>query len=427
MGGGRFALFPADERRLYGGRAATGDGKRTRVVVVEDDGDVGIIDRAADEAAALASAASGRVARALSRARAAVVRRAPGEADGVLYRVSGSDPVPGVAPPRGRPVATGPASPETVATIGWAAAALLAAGLAAAALTSARAAWRRSRTPGRWVRDRSLGGKMVWVEDVGPSAPAPSSRLDAGADLLPPPEETPSLRRTAKAAPSSASSSSVPAWWAPPAPSRSPAAAAAAEAAAAPILARLQEAKLAGRDYDVPSLVALRRTLGATGGRVTPRALNVRDAIYRAAAAAAVDAATSSARLDGGVTPAALVCGLAADLGVPDADASNIVLASVAAKARGLLVDAAAAARAAGGDPGAALLPLAALAALLAGLPLDAGAPQVPLVAAALASRASLAERRALFLEYGRSVDPGTAGVVAAMLGFDYALVSAEL
>jgi hypothetical protein len=65
--------------------------------------------------------------------------------------------------------------------------------------------------------------------------------------------------------------------------------------------------------------------------------------------------------------------------------------------------------------------------ALLAGLPLDAGAPQVPLVAAALASRASLAERRALFLEYGRSVDPGTAGVVAAMLGFDYALVSAEL
>lgn len=423
MGGGRFALFPADERRLYGGRAATGDGKRTRVVVVEDDGDVGLIDRAADEAAALASAASGRVARALSRARAALVRRAPGEADGVLYSVSGSDPVPGVALPRGRPVATGPASPETVATIGWAAAALLAAGLAAAALASARAAWRRSRAPGRWVRDRSLGGKMVWVEDVGPSAP---SRLDAGADLLPPPEETPSLRRTAKAAPSPASSSSVPAWWSPPASSRSPAAAA-AEAAAAPILARLQEAKLAGRDYDVPSLVALRRTLGATGGRVTPRALNVRDAIYRAAAAAAVDAATSSARLDGGVTPAALVCGLAADLGVPDADASNIVLASVAAKARGLLVDAAAAARAAGGDPGAALLPLAALAALLAGLPLDAGAPQVPLVAAALASRASLDERRALFLEYGRSVDPGTAGVVAAMLGFDYALVSAEL
>lgn len=44
-------------------------------------------------------------------------------------------------------------------------------GLAGFAIVTYMQGERRRREEGRWVRDRSLGGKMVWVSDQGSAAP----------------------------------------------------------------------------------------------------------------------------------------------------------------------------------------------------------------------------------------------------------------
>ena len=262
----------------------------------------------------------------------------------------------------------------------------------------------------------------------------------------------------------------LPSWWSPPRPSPSAAALASTRsgrealaralredptlAAAAATLRQLEDSKLAGRDYSPSALAAIRAALGDSGVSLRPSTGSQRDAICRAAAAAAAEEASGGSSSGGGssspsasspssspfspsplggIPPNEFVSGCASDLGVPTAEAVNMSCAAVAARARGLLVDALASRR--GGDAAEALLLVGRLAALLSALPLVAGGPQAPMVAEALSQRASLEERRALFEEFlgvvggsgavreEGSRERGAAVVAAELLGFDPALV----
>ena len=308
---------------------------------------------------------------------------------------------------------------------------------------------RRRRGPGKWVRDRSLGGRMVWVEDGagggaaafsraprfegddGTGAPAPRGAASYGPDFFDFEGAEGSRARAAvpKVPAHPPHPSALPAWWdAPPkdpplSASRGPttlagdplAASAAATARAA--LSRLTNAKAGGADYSLVDLVALRLALAGTRVALSPTTPSIRDAIFRAAAgeAAAAAARGDGAAALGGASPAAFIAGLAADLTLPPSAAANMASGAVAALARSLLVDALAAQRdaAASGGPEPVL---ARLACLLAALPFTPGAPQPPMVAAALAGRGR-PEELARLGKAAAGLDPETAGAVAELLG----------
>ena len=336
--------------------------------------------------------------------------------------------------------------------------ALLAAAAAVAAVARrvSTGSWGGSRRKkGRWVRDRSLGGKMIFVEDDDLSLSASKLRKSMNADLFLDEEggggggEDPSDVAAARAAAAAAGGAGrkattkqqqqqqqLPSWWSPPRSSSSSSSSSASTrlerealaralredptlAAAAATLRRLEDSKLSGQDYSVSSLVAIRAALGDSGVALRPSTSSQRDAMFRAAAAAAAEEASggggggggggsyfsssssSSSLLSsplGGIAPNEFISGCASDLGVPTDEAVNMSCAAVAARARALLVDALASRR--GGDATEALVLVARLASLLSALPLPAGGPQAPMVATAISQRASLEERRALFEEF---------------------------
>ena len=341
---------------------------------------------------------------------------APGGAPAPSFTLSAtSKATTRLTPPptyRPRPAVAGEGSLTAVL---WTAAALaVVGGLALLARARAQA---RARGPGRWVRDRSLGGRMVWLPDAagGAWAKVPTFIDDEGV----PDGET--LGATASGltvgtGPASAqTASALPPWWdaalatrdAPnPAPPN-----------AVLLLRGLEDSKVAGRDYDIAELVALATVLADAGASVRASTTNVRDALFRSACEAAAAAAGGGSPLDiGGMAPARLVCGLAGGLGMPVGTAANIACAAVAARARALLVDALAAQREK--DETAALLALASLSALLDALSLPPGGPYAPVVAAALGGRARPDERATLLQSYA-AIDPQGAGAAAELLGVD--------
>lgn len=110
-----------------------------------------------------------------------------------------------------------------------------------------------------------------------------------------------------------------------------------------------------------------------------------RDAMLRLAVEEAVQSAALGSTLRiGGMRPAQLIGGLAADLEVADADARRMALGGVAKKLRDLLVGACAAVRK--GDEAEVLRAAAAVAAVLEALPLGEGSAEGEMVAAGIRS-----------------------------------------
>eukprot|EP00201_Polytomella_parva_P009767 CAMPEP_0175060952 /NCGR_PEP_ID=MMETSP0052_2-20121109/13320_1 /TAXON_ID=51329 ORGANISM="Polytomella parva, Strain SAG 63-3" /NCGR_SAMPLE_ID=MMETSP0052_2 /ASSEMBLY_ACC=CAM_ASM_000194 /LENGTH=587 /DNA_ID=CAMNT_0016326763 /DNA_START=55 /DNA_END=1815 /DNA_ORIENTATION=+ len=166
---------------------------------------------------------------------------------------------------------------------------------------------REKRTGGKWVYDRSLGGKKVWVPDsaVVPPSPTNNSSLltasSSSATVLSPSSNTPLSSALSLDIPSSSSSSSFssssaataaaaatlrhPKWWIESPPMHVPLdLKAAAQARADRILKRLEAAKLGGRDYDVSNLKALREACQDGGGlKVKPSTTGAKEGIFRAA------------------------------------------------------------------------------------------------------------------------------------------------
>jgi hypothetical protein len=238
--------------------------------------------------------------------------------------------------------------------------------------------------------------------------------------------ESTSSRPAAKAPPPPAAPSPLPSWWnAPPKDppvalrdSRPPAdpLAASAAATARAVLSRLTNSKAAGQDYSLNDLVALRLALSGSRVALSPATPTIRDAIFRAAATEAAGAASrgDGAADLGGSSPAAFISGIAADLGLPPAAAANMASAAVAALSRTLLVNALAAQR----DPssGGPEPALARLICLLTALPFNPGAPQPPMVAAALAGRGKKEELVRLGAA-AAGLGPEVAGGVCELLG----------
>lgn len=300
--------------------------------------------------------------------------------------------------------------------------------LAAAALLAVVRSDHRGAAGGKWVRDRSLGGRLVRVEPAARSSansspagrwrrseePAAPSPLDD--DASPGASQTQQRRAAASAAP--------PGWWQEPTPvygvSEARRAAAAADARAA--VARLNAARVGGASYSPSDFLLLRASAAAASCTVDVAAgESARDALYRGAVDLALrEAASPSGGLQGSL-PSLLLSGLALDLALSPARAALLVAGCEAAALRGALLDSLAHLRREGAASLAAQERLLQLGAQLRALPLPADAAEVELVAAGLSARCTAAERRQLHALFcaGNGEGKEAATVAAALAPLD--------
>ncbi|KAK9813536.1 hypothetical protein WJX73_005603 [Symbiochloris irregularis] len=280
------------------------------------------------------------------------------------------------------------------------------------------------RQQGRWIRDRSLGGKEVFI----PAEELPSRKRTNLWDDDEPSSAAPAAAPVSPAALAAARAESeqqsLPAWWNP-AP-RIPASSSfhqSAESKARAILRGLEEAKLSGTDYSVPALAELRETCTEASVTVKPRTASGGEALYKAAMEEAARTACEGGQNPyvWGVPATRFVASMAAALGIADHRAVTMANGITAAKSQSILVEVLAAMRDAQ-RRGEVLHLLLSLKGLTATFPLPPASAQAEMVASRLSSRASLNERQAVLQEFF-SIDSSTADRVAELLGFNPELV----
>lgn len=282
-----------------------------------------------------------------------------------------------------------------------------AAALAAAFAASSSSRGGRSRA-GRFVRDRSLGGRLVRVAEAEATLRDDNSGLSASATA-------PSARPPV----SGAGLDDPPAWWVDPSPpSRVGAAAtAAALASAKAAAARLNASRVGGGDYDVADFVGLRGACASASGVGLSLEATQRDALFRGAADIALSSAPDGPGALCGFAPGDLLSGLAGDLGVPRHRAAVLVASATAARLRSGLTDGLAALRRGEAGRFDAVARLAALGAQLRALPLEPTAAEVDMVAQQLTDRVSPSERAQLGELYAAANGAEGADTVNAALG----------
>ena len=295
------------------------------------------------------------------------------------------------------------------------------------------------RENGRWIRDRSLGGKLVFIPDVEmeKSAPRPlwedddEDDEDVAAELA----STAAHRSTTTPTTTTATRTrqqeedEEPTWWAPPAPVGfvSPSRKEDLTKQAKSLLRALQDAKLRGEDYPIDSLIALRRVCHEGGGiSVRASTESGRDALLRTAVTFSTEAALTqnAASYLGGYEPGRFISGLAGDLNVPVKRAVTVTHGVIAAICRAALIDAEAAFRAA--DQDRVLFSLGKIVAILTAFPLPSGSAEAELVGRTILAQTTLEFRRAVFLAAG-SANLDIAPTIASMLGFAPAQVMEQL
>jgi hypothetical protein len=334
------------------------------------------------------------------------------------------------------------AGPEP-SSLGWWVVTLALAGVAYAKWgDNLKLMWRRgpNSEKGRWVRDRSLGGKLVFVPDA-TDAPTKRPSWQDDDDFTTELASAAAVRAgglgvasTSAAAATRAANNIIvedvePTWWAPPAPVGYVSASRKEDMVkqSKQIKRQLEDSKLRGEEYSLSDLITLRRICHEGGGiSIKPSTESGRDAILRAGVRFAMQAAlrpNPSSDL-GGYEPGRFISGLAGDLTVPSKRAITITHGEVAATCRGALIDAEAAFRA--GDQNRVLFSLGRLVATLAAFPLPAGSAEAELVGRTIQSQTTLEFRRAVFLAAG-SADTTIAPIVAEMMGFDPAQVMEQL
>ena len=283
---------------------------------------------------------------------------------------------------------------------------------------------------GRWVTDRSLGGREIWVEDARTRSPrggALAESLEASGDLsgggFSEAAQIAARREEARAREQKRRNADLvePAWWSPPAPGYCPESQRVARATAArAALAKLNTKRVGGAAYDETDLADLRDACASARASVADRVKpeSARTGIYKAGVEFALDAAKarSSTRAIG--VPATFLTGLADDVGVAPGRAARLVDAAVAARTRGELLQAGAQVRA--GEEGAAMLTLDGIIGILGTFPPERGSAEFEMVAAGLTSRLTEAERAKL-LDAFRAIGGGEeqTRAVAEALGLD--------
>lgn len=291
---------------------------------------------------------------------------------------------------------------------------------------------------GRWVRDRSLGGRMVFIEGTKKAA-TPRPLWD---DL--PGEEEAQKKRTvpgylsgsdeegadddgnaASGTGGKGAKNAKPVWFAPPQPVKyvSKDRREDLQKQADGLVRKLQNEKVElGQDYSLRSLVDLRQTCNNGGGlTVTASTQSGRDSMLRMAVKHSLEHPKSSL---GGYEPSRFVSGLATDLGVPEDRAITIVHAEIASTCRNALIDAEAAFRAQ--DERLISRSLSKILHAIQSFPIPSGSAEMEMVGRSVMRTTSLEFRKAVFFSAG-SVDLSVAPVVAEMLGFDPSLVMPQL
>lgn len=284
-----------------------------------------------------------------------------------------------------------------------------------------------AKKKGRYVRDRGLGGKMVFIEDEGevpPHVPGNASPVSPDPVSERTEAQDPWQAGVARQKKEEEKEDSPPWWSPPPTIYIDPAYKAQAKEDAQAVANRMINTKAAsGQEYDLASLVSLRQICGESG--VTVSAKTQRDTIFRRAVEMAATCAEDQTNSLGGQPPSKFVSGLAVDLGIPEKEAFNMVHGVVTAKARQTLIAACASYRENKNND--IMIQLLKLTGLLTALPLPEGSAQAELVAKGLERAATLNERRAIFLTYGCMTEERSAALVAELMGFHPDLVLPQL
>lgn len=281
---------------------------------------------------------------------------------------------------------------------------------------------------GRWVRDRSLGGRMVFIEDsAAPKTPRPLWDDLPGEEELKETKTIPGYISDTDEVeqPTTASKRSIPVWWAPPEPVKyvSKTRKEELQKQADSLVRQLQNEKIElGQDYSLRGLVDLRMTCNNGGGlTVATSTQSGRDSMLRMAIKHSLDNPKSSL---GGYEPSRFVSGIASDLNVPQDRAITIVHAEIASVCRNALIDAEASFRSQ--DERLLSRSLFKVIHALQSFPIPPQSPEMEMVGRSIMRTTSLEFRKAVFFTAG-AADLSIAPVVAEIVGFDPQLVMPQL
>ncbi|KIZ01654.1 hypothetical protein MNEG_6302 [Monoraphidium neglectum] len=205
---------------------------------------------------------------------------------------------------------------------------------------------RRRGRKGRWVYDRGLGGKRVWVpaeSEEGGSGKLPDHMSDVDFSALAAVAATKAAAGSGSAAQQAAAHYEPPAWWERPGflPVTSEADRARRRAEAERILRRIEASKNRGEDYALEDILALRAAcMSAGGASLDARTVGGRDAIYRTAVEAGIRSCVEPGSVDlGDYSPIRLAAGVASDVSLDERRAVTVLKGLVAGACRGRVVE----------------------------------------------------------------------------------------
>eukprot|EP00803_Ostreobium_quekettii_P002218 evm.model.scf_291.7 EVM.evm.TU.scf_291.7 scf_291:52265-55049(+) len=255
---------------------------------------------------------------------------------------------------------------------------------------------------GRWVADRSLGGRQVFV-------PAPGGYQGLN------PLDTGERARRAESAQQMTPAARMPQWWSIP-PSIYVPESVKQEAAkgARLLLQRLANAKVDGQDYALGTVLELFKTCQSGSVRISGRSENIALSVFRAGALWAIDSAVDRAQV-GGIPPNQFVAGLADYLNLDEQKAVDVMLGMVASRARALILEVAVDMRSHRGDT---LYPsgLTKLVNLVGAFPLQTESGHAELIASSLKESTTDEERRELHTVV-KALHPNEAPSIGEMVG----------
>lgn len=278
--------------------------------------------------------------------------------------------------------------------------------------------------PGRWVTDRSLGGREVFVEDIYSGRGARGNPL---ADTLQYADNSRSEKMANQAADEEkqkarqeklVTEAVPPSWWRYPQPGYCPENQKADLLQnARRVLAKLSSKRIAGTSYSEYDLADLRDACALAGASVADRVKpkSATTGLFKAGVSFAVDAAARRSQTGVIGDPQTFLSGLAGDVGVTPGKAGRLVQAAVAAKLRADLLQAAAQKRS--GDEGDAMLTLDGAIGVLQTFPFGEDAPELEMIAGGLKSRINDGERRWLANTFKDIGGGETCGTVNEALG----------
>ena len=281
--------------------------------------------------------------------------------------------------------------------------------------------------PGRWVKDRTLGGREIWVEDKYRAKRAFGGAMD---DILAEPggyvggvsERAANERKAAEEkkarAQAIADDQAEPKWWDPPSPGYCPESVKDQRVLQArAVYAALSNKRVSGLQYNEGDLVALRESCAGAACSVSDRVKpeTAKSGIFKAAVEFAIDAAARRSSTGVIGVPTKFLTGIAGDVGVVPGKAGRLVTAAVAARVRAELLQAGAELRQ--NEEGAAMMTLDKIIGVLGVFTPEQGSAEFEMCASGLKPRLNEAERAALYDLFQKIGGGDAAPFVAEALG----------